>query len=127
MRGILSFNRVPLNVVAVTVLASYAAQFLALIQGFPLWGIAMATLLPWLPVFTLEMMWRYRHYQWLALFEVVLISQIGHFIEHLVQMYQIHVLGLAAPPPGASSASSTWNGSTSSLTWISDSTIYWKP
>lgn len=92
--GMMSFNRVPLNVILASVLASYAAQFLALLQGFPLWGVALATLLPWIPVFTLEMMWRYRHYQWLALFEVVLISQIGHFIEHLVQMYQIHLLGL---------------------------------
>lgn len=91
---VLSFNRVPLNVVLVTVVISYAAQFLALLQGFPLWGVALATVLPWLPVFTLEMLWRYRHYQWMALFELVIISQIGHFIEHLVQMYQIHILGL---------------------------------
>lgn len=90
----LSFNRVPMNVVLISVVASYAAQFLALLQGFPLWGVALATLLPWIPVFTLEMMWRYRHYQWLALFEVVIISQVGHFIEHLVQMYQLHILGL---------------------------------
>lgn len=76
------------------------ARAAQLIQGFPLWGIALATLLPWVPVFTLEMMWRYRHYQWLVLFEVVLISQIGHFIEHLVQMYQIHVLGLRGPAAG---------------------------
>jgi hypothetical protein len=94
---LMSFNRVPLNVIAVTVVASYAAQFLAIIQNLPLWVIALATVLPWVPVFTLEMMWRYRHYSWLALFEVVLISQLGHFVEHLVQMYQIHVLGLAGP------------------------------
>lgn len=92
--GAMSFNRVPVSVILASVMASYAAQFLALLQGFPLWGVALATLLPWVPVFTLEMMWRYRHYQWLALFEVVLISQVGHFIEHLVQMYQIHILGL---------------------------------
>lgn len=95
--SLMSFNRVPLNVIAATIVASYAAQFLAIIQGLPLWVIALATILPWVPVFTLEMMWRYRHYSWLALFEVVLISQLGHFVEHLVQIYQIHVLGLTGP------------------------------
>lgn len=41
--GMMSFNRVPMNVVAASILASYAAQFLALLQGFPLCRVTCAT------------------------------------------------------------------------------------
>jgi hypothetical protein len=40
------------------------------------------------------MVWTYRHYQWLALFYVLVVTQGGHFLEHVVQVTQIHILGL---------------------------------
>jgi hypothetical protein len=38
-----------------------------------------------------------RVYQWLALFYVLVVTQTGHFLEHVVQMIQIHVLALTGP------------------------------
>ncbi len=94
MKRILTIRSVPGHVVALTALASFGGQVLAVLQGWPLWAIALAMLLPWVPVFAFEMVWTYRHYQWLALFYVLVVTQGGHFIEHVVQMTQIHVLGL---------------------------------
>ncbi len=90
----IGIHSVPPRIVALTALASYTAQVFAVMQGWPLWGIALAMLLPWLPIFTLETAWTYHHYHWLALFYVLVITQGGHVVEHLAQMIQIHVLGL---------------------------------
>lgn len=84
----------PAHVIVLAAVASYAAQALAALQGWPFWGIVLATLLPWIPVFSLEMVWTYRHYGWLALYYVLVVTQVGHFMEHVVQIYQIHVQGL---------------------------------
>jgi len=54
----------------------------------------LAALIAWIPIFTTEMVWMSRHYHWLALFYVLVITQGGHFLEHVAQMVQIHVLGL---------------------------------
>lgn len=94
MKRILTIRSVPGQVVALTALASFGGQVLAVLQGWPLWAIALAMLLPWVPVFAFEMVWTYRHYHWLALFYVLVVTQGGHFIEHVAQMTQIHVLGL---------------------------------
>ncbi len=91
----LSIRSVPSSVVVLTAVASYGGVILGLLQAWPLWGIALATLLPWIPLFTAEMVWTYRHYHWLALFYVLVATQGGHFLEHVVQMVQIHVLGLS--------------------------------
>ena len=62
--------------------------------GWPLWAITLAGLLPWLPVFGAEMIWVRHHYDWLALFYLLVVGQGGHVLEHLAQMLQIHLLGL---------------------------------
>jgi hypothetical protein len=41
--------------------------------------------------------WIYKRYGWLALFYALVVTQGGHCMEHLVQMVQIHVLGLSGP------------------------------
>ncbi|HEX8967078.1 MAG TPA: hypothetical protein VF937_04305 [Chloroflexota bacterium] len=66
----------------------------ALLQGYPLWVVGLATVAPWLPVFTLGVARTYQRYQWLALFYVLVVTQTGHFFEHVAQMVQVHVLGL---------------------------------
>lgn len=91
----LSIRAVPPYVVALTALASYVAQIFAILQGWPLWAIVLATLLPWLPLLAREMAWTYEHYGWLALFYVLVITQGGHVVEHVAQIVQIHVLGIA--------------------------------
>lgn len=85
---------VPTSVVVITAAISYVAQMIAIVQGWPLWAIVGVTLLPWIPLFTREMAWTYAHYEWLAMFYVLVVTQVGHFFEHLTQMVQIHVLGL---------------------------------
>ena len=94
VRRLLAIRSVPAHIVVLTALASYGGQLLAVLQGWPLWAIAVASLLPWFPLFAFEMVWTYRHYHWLALFYVLVITQGGHVIEHVVQMIQIHILGL---------------------------------
>jgi hypothetical protein len=87
-----SIRSVPSHVIVLSALASYAGQIIAGLQAWPLWAIVLATLIPWLPVFAREMVWTYRHYHWLALFYVLVVTQGGHFLEHAVQMTQIHIL-----------------------------------
>lgn len=88
----LSIKSVPPRVLFVTLVASVAGQLLGGLQGWPLWGIVLASLIPWIPVLTSEMAWMYRHYQWLALFYLLVLTQAGHFMEHAMQMVQIHLL-----------------------------------
>lgn len=63
----------------------------------PIWQVVLLALLPWIPILTMEIRWTYRHYGWLALFYFLTITQLGHFIEPVCQMYQIHVLHLKGP------------------------------
>jgi hypothetical protein len=82
------------RVVALTVVASAAVVVFALFQRWPAWAVVAAALVPWVPLFAIEVSWTQRHYGWLSLFFVLVVTQGGHMIEHIVQMYQIHVLGL---------------------------------
>lgn len=91
-----SLSSVPSKVVAATAIASYGAIILGAMAQWPMWALAVMTALMWLPVLAIELTWAYRNYGWLAFFYLIFISQLGHFGEHLVQMYQIHVLGLPA-------------------------------
>ncbi len=63
--------------------------------GFVLWQIALLIVLVWSPLFFLKTAQLYRQYRWLALFFILVITQGGHFVEHLTQMIQMHVLGLS--------------------------------
>ena len=94
LKRLLAIHSVPPYILVLTALASYAAQALGALQSWPLWAIVLVTLIPWVPIFTSEMVWTYRHYHWLALFYVLVVTQGGHFIEHVAQMIQIHILGL---------------------------------
>ena len=96
-RRLLALGNVPPRVILVTTLASYVGQALAGLQGWPLWGIVLAALSPWIPLFFAEIAWTYRHYQWLALLYVLVLTQSGHVLEHVAQLFQIHVLRLSGP------------------------------
>lgn len=92
----LRIRSIPPRVIFLTAVASYLVQLFAVLQGWPLWAIALVTLIPWLPLFTLEMSWTYRHYGWLALFYILVVTQSGHVGEHVAQMVQLHLLNV--PP-----------------------------
>ena len=64
-------------------------------REWPIWLIGHATVAPWVPLLALQTAWTYQRYQWLALFYVLVVTQSGHFLEHVAQMIQIHLLGLS--------------------------------
>ena len=97
IRRVLAVRSVRPAIIVVTGAASIVGLLSALIQGWPLWGIALAAILPWIPLLSAEIVWTYRHYQWLALFYVLVITQGGHVVEHVAQMIQIHVLKVPGP------------------------------
>jgi hypothetical protein len=96
-----AFRRIPLRVVIITALASYALQMGAIIQGQPLFIVALYTLLPWIPLAFFEAVWKYEHYSWVAVFFIVTMLQVGHLGEHAFQVAQLNFLDgtLACPPP----------------------------
>jgi hypothetical protein len=94
---VLTVHNVPQRIVVLTAVASSIGLLSAVMQAWPLWAMAVAALLPWLPFFVLETAWTYRHYAWLALFYVLVVTQGGHVVEHIAQMVQIHILGLQGP------------------------------
>ena len=93
-KRLLALGSVPPPVILATASASYLALAIGGMQGWPLWGMALAALCPWIPLIFLEIGWTYRHYHWLALFYVLVLSQGGHVVEHVAQMVQIHAMGL---------------------------------
>lgn len=97
LQRLLMVQSVPRRILLITAAASLAGSFLAAFQGWPAWVIGALVVLPWVPVLTSEVIWTYRHYGWLALFYLLVVTQGGHVIEHLVQMIQIHLLGLRGP------------------------------
>jgi hypothetical protein len=94
LKRALTVHSVPPRILATTAVAALAGAAIAFIQGWPVWAIGLAVVLPWLPVLTREIAWTYRHYQWMALFYLLVVTQGGHVIEHVAQMVQIHLLGL---------------------------------
>jgi hypothetical protein len=63
--------------------------------GWALWQMALLIVLAWLPLFFLKTASIYRQYRWLALFFILVVTQGAHFVEHLAQMIQLHLLGLS--------------------------------
>jgi len=91
------FSQVSPITVGLTILISLGGLSFALLQGWPLWAVGVATVAPWLPIFTIDVARIFRLYQWLALFYVLVVTQTGHFLEHVAQMIQIHVLAPTGP------------------------------
>ena len=98
---LVSPRRVPMRVIIITALASYVLQMGAVIQGQPLYIIALYTLLPWIPVFFFESIWKVEHYNWIAIFGIIIVLQLGHLGEHVTQVTQLGFMNgtLACPPP----------------------------
>lgn len=91
-RHLAGIHGVPDRIVALTAVASIGGLLLANVNGWPLWGHGLMLVLVWGPIFAIETAWTHRHYGWFALFYVLALTQLGHFVEHLVQMVQLHLL-----------------------------------
>src|SRR3981081_4088460 len=86
--------KVPPGVMLLTSLVTSTGLLLAAPRTWPLWVTALLGLIPWIPALALGARWNYQRYHWLALFYVLLVTQAGHFLEHVAQMVQIHLLRL---------------------------------
>lgn len=87
-----AFRRIPMRVVLITAAASYLLQIGAIVQGQPLYIIALYTLIPWIPLFLFEGLWKYEHYNFVAVFAVIAALQVGHLGEHAFQIVQLEAL-----------------------------------
>jgi CRP-like cAMP-binding protein len=86
--------------VVITALASYFLQLIGIWLHWALWAIALGTILPWIPLFTMKVLWTSKHYGFMALYLVIMILQAGHVGEHVVQMLQfIFIYSPHANPP----------------------------
>src|SRR5712692_885778 len=77
-----------IKAVIITALCSYAGQLIGILLGWQLWAIALATILPWIPLFTMKVLWTSKHYGFMAIYLMIMILQAGHVGEHVVQMLQ---------------------------------------
>ncbi|MDB5078887.1 MAG: Cyclic nucleotide-binding domain (cNMP-BD) protein [Chloroflexi bacterium] len=77
---------IQLKAVISTALASYVLQLSAILLHWHLWAIALATLIPWIPLFTMKVLYNSRHYGFMAFYMVLMLVQVGHVGEHVVQM-----------------------------------------
>jgi hypothetical protein len=89
----LRFQRVPMRVVLLTAAASSALAAGTLLMAWPLYAVALAALLPWVPPFLFEEIWKYKHYGFLSIFLVIAVLQLGHLGEHAAQLSQLIIYG----------------------------------
>src|SRR5579871_4859605 len=92
--NLLHINSVPTGALAITVAASWLGMVITIVLQYPLVVIGIVTLIPWLPLFFSEATWKYRHYAWFALIELLVIVQGLHFIEHIAQITEVDLLHL---------------------------------
>lgn len=89
--GPLSLERVPLPVVAIAAGISGILIVATLLQAYPPWAVVMAGLVPFLPLYWQEAAWKYERYGLWAIFGTIVLLQIGHMVEHGVQVGQLLV------------------------------------
>ncbi len=84
-------NHFPARGVRFAASISSALLLGGLIEGLPAWGIALAVLLPWLPIWWLDASWQSRHYGLYGFFTALTLLQIGHMMEHAAELVQLFV------------------------------------
>jgi hypothetical protein len=93
----IGFRGLPLRSVGLAAVISAGAISFALLRAWPLWAVGLVAMLPWVPLLALDMAWTVRRYQWLALFYLLAVTQLGHLGEHVAQVVQMHMLALSGP------------------------------
>lgn len=88
-----AIRSVPARIVLITAAAAFAGGIVAFVEGWPLWAVGVCVVAPTLPLLVCETRWLCLHYGWFSLFWVLVVTQIGHFVEHIAQMSQIHLQG----------------------------------
>jgi CRP-like cAMP-binding protein len=87
-------QQVPLPVIGITLVVSivagiYGFSLASAPLGDQLWIPVLFTILPWLPVFFFEAVWKYEYYGFYALMQLFVILQLGHLGEHTAQVLQL--------------------------------------
>jgi hypothetical protein len=80
---------VPLAKIAVTVAVSAMMGIGGYIYGAPLWLYVLLAIIPWVPIFFIESLWKYEHYGFYAFMVGFTLLQIGHLGEHTAQVTQL--------------------------------------
>jgi hypothetical protein len=62
-----------------------------IIERLPLWGIALAVLLPWIPIWWFDAAWQTRHYGLYGFFGALTLFQLGHMMEHTAELVQLFI------------------------------------
>lgn len=86
---------IPLPIVLATCVAS-AALVTTFWLGWAIWLVAILVALAWFPLVGLMTRTISRDSRYLGFFFILVVTQGGHFIEHLAQMIQMYVLGMPA-------------------------------
>ncbi len=84
-------NHFPARGALLAVSISSALVLGGLIERLPLWGIALAVLLPWLPIWWFDAAWQTRHYGLYGFFGALTLFQLGHMTEHAAELVQLFV------------------------------------
>src|SRR2546421_1055262 len=93
-------REIQFRAVVITALCSYFLQLIGIWLHWALWAIALGTILPWIPLFSMKILWTSKHYGFMALYLTIMILQAGHVGEHVVQMLQfIFIYNPHASPP----------------------------
>ncbi len=87
----LRMGGVPRWALVTTGIVSGGGLVFALALDLPLWQRALFSLIPWVPVFVLNEVWRYRHFGFYAVFVGLAVLQVGHLGEHSTQVLQLLV------------------------------------
>ena len=85
----LRVERTPRWAVAVGALVSAGVLTGTRFLGLPTWEQVTCALVPLLPLFVFEEVWKYRHYGFYAVFLGLAALQVGHLGEHTVQVAQL--------------------------------------
>lgn len=85
------------RVILAAMILSTALGFGALVLGARMLVVIGAVLLPWAPLIARKLHTDWSVYSWLALFELLVILQIAHLVEHLSQMIELHALAWPGP------------------------------
>ena len=94
MNRMISIHSVPLPFILLTAGISVGVVTTFWL-GWAIWQVAILVVLAWLPLFFLKTVAIHRQYGWLAFFFILVVTQGAHFLEHVAQMVQLHLLGLS--------------------------------
>jgi hypothetical protein len=87
-------TRLERNLSLFALVLSAMAVALSVVIRAPLWVTGVVAVLPWLPLFGLELNRIYRSTGlWPTLFVGLVVAQTAHVFEHIAQMIQLHLLG----------------------------------